>query len=224
MKWMAWVRVSSMSSGVDGRHLPESRWWVVCVICRMLVFLGAEGADRGSVKAGRLKRLRPQEETRTGIRDLRAFRGGADGVAVRGFEYACVVRARSIARAATSEGCGGRTKKACRISVSIQVRKRGRRFVAPVTWNPRQQSERAVRKGSITANRRSDTDFGQEDGRKSAGGGGGKPTEVDGSRRGSPPRGEAPSNANYPWIGASDVVQHRRHQGALTRVRPERKR
>lgn len=78
--------------------------------------------------------------------------------------------------------------------------------------------------GSITANRISDTNFGQEDGRKSGCGGGGKPTEVDGSRRGPPPRGEAPSNANYPWICASDVVQHRRHQGALTRVRAERER
>ena len=58
MKWMAWVRVSPMSSGVDGRHLPESRWWVVCLICGMLVFLG--GGRRRSEESweeGRLRRL-----------------------------------------------------------------------------------------------------------------------------------------------------------------------
>lgn len=51
MKWMAWVRVSPMSSGVDGRHLPESRWWVVCVICGMLVFLGG-GRRRSGIGEG----------------------------------------------------------------------------------------------------------------------------------------------------------------------------
>ena len=48
---MAWVRVSPMSSGVDGRHLPESRWWVVCVICGMLVFLGG-GRRRSGIGEG----------------------------------------------------------------------------------------------------------------------------------------------------------------------------
>ena len=87
MKWMAWVRVSPMSAGVDGRHLPESRWWVVCLICGMLVFLG--GGRRRSEESweeGRLRRLEavryekgpgseicgPSEVVRTGLPSARS--------------------------------------------------------------------------------------------------------------------------------------------------------